>query len=198
MKLFHYHYWTEQVEEMEQFYVENGFSVTGRFAKGKTYHPPLTWDDFREEEPVFRIIEVRRGKVNVTFGAGKKPIFDHIGYLVNFDEHDHLCKRAEQFGWNVQKNERRTFLSTPFGLRVELQVRREVVEEEDFEIRNMLIETKKIEGLAEFRQLFQDADGNVEFVRGKSQLLREIGIEHCCQPISIIDPCGVKLRIGKG
>lgn len=86
MNIFHYHHWTNLLEETENFYVQHGFDVRGRYAKGKkgieNYHPLLKWEDFRDESPLFRIIEVRKGKVNVTFGFGEKPIFDHIGFLV--------------------------------------------------------------------------------------------------------------------
>ncbi|WP_163582562.1 hypothetical protein [Gracilibacillus saliphilus] len=59
---------------------------------------------------MFRIIEVRKGKVNVAFGFGKKPIFDHIGFLVTKEEHTAICKRANQLGWNINEGERRTFI----------------------------------------------------------------------------------------
>ncbi|BBP87110.1 hypothetical protein BsIDN1_07280 [Bacillus safensis] len=75
MQLFHYHYWTPFVEETEQTYRSLGFEVKGRFTKDGAYHPPLKWDDFREEQPTFRIIEMRKGQINITFGYSKKKSF---------------------------------------------------------------------------------------------------------------------------
>ncbi len=148
MRLFHYHYWTDQVEQTEHFYAANGFHVTGRFAKGEegmiTYHPPLTWDDFRADHPSFRIIETVKGKINVTFGAGKKPMFDHIGFLVTGDEHEALCKSAKENGWKVSVGDRRTFIGTPLGLRIELQKDSGKVHDEDDEITRMVISVKNL------------------------------------------------------
>lgn len=86
MLLFHYHFWTPHLEETEKFYVENGFRTslrTGKYqGEYQTFNPPLEWDDFRNKPITFRIIEVRRGAMNITFGFGKKVMFDHIGFLV--------------------------------------------------------------------------------------------------------------------
>ncbi|MDX5486552.1 hypothetical protein [Bacillus pumilus] len=45
-----------------------GFEVKARFTKDGSFHPPLIWDDFREEQPTFRIVEMRKGQINITFG----------------------------------------------------------------------------------------------------------------------------------
>lgn len=127
MQLFHYHYWTPFVEETEQAYRSLGFEVKGRFTSG-SFHPPLTWDDFREEQPTFRIIEMRKGQINITFGYSKKVLFDHIGFLVSDEEYDQLLAQAKELNWPIQAGERRTFLSTPLRLRLELQRRTDVIE----------------------------------------------------------------------
>ncbi len=107
--------------------MEQGFRVSLRAGKYdgefQTFNPLLTWNDFREKEILFRIIEVRKGAVNITFGHGKKPVYDHIGYLVAKEQHDLICENARKAGWKVSVGERRTFLSTPYKFRVELQTR---------------------------------------------------------------------------
>lgn len=128
MQLFHYHYWTPFVEETEQAYRSLGFEVKGRFTKSGSFHPPLTWEDFREEQPTFRIIEMRKGQINITFGYSKKVLFDHIGFLVSDEEYDQLLAQAKELNWPIQAGERRTFLSTPLRLRLELQRRTDVIE----------------------------------------------------------------------
>jgi len=127
MLLFHYHFWTPHLEETEKFYVENGFRTslrTGKYqGEYQTFNPPLEWDDFRNKPITFRIIEVRRGAMNITFGFGKKVMFDHIGFLVTKKEKelDKICHNARSMNWPVNTNDRRTFIGTPYGFRIELQ-----------------------------------------------------------------------------
>jgi ribosomal protein S18 acetylase RimI-like enzyme len=141
VELFHYHYWTPDVEEVEKCYETLGFSVVTRIGKVdgefQQFNPPMRWDDFRSKKPIFRIIEMRKGKVNVTFGYGKKPIFDHLGILVLQEEYDGMCIQAKKMGWAVEEDERRTFIYTPYQMKVELQLRRDVVEEREVYITNL-------------------------------------------------------------
>ncbi|MDQ1145960.1 hypothetical protein QE429_002787 [Bacillus sp. SORGH_AS 510] len=74
--LFHYHFWTPNLEEMENFYLNQGFRVSQRLGKYKgefqSFNPPLSWDEFREQGVLFRIIEMKKGNVNISFGFGKR------------------------------------------------------------------------------------------------------------------------------
>lgn len=192
MKLFHYHHWTDRVEETENFYVRQGFSVKGRFGKEKTYHPPLGWDDFRRENPQLRIIEMRKGEVNVTFGQGKKPMFDHIGYLVSKQEHDEICSRARKLGWNVNSNNRRTFVGTPFRLRIELQQREAIVGGKNDTIQSMDISVKTTSGIEKLPKLFGEPLRELHFNQGEQIELNRVvikGIENR----TVTDPQGVHL-----
>ncbi|MDN4593120.1 hypothetical protein [Polycladomyces subterraneus] len=134
MWLFHYHFWTNKVEKMEQFYRLHGFRTILRMGKEngeiRTYNPPLEWDDFRHRPILFRIIELIRGQVNVTFGAGTRDRFDHFGLLVDEEEHDAVMSRARLAGMTVSESQARTFVHTPWGFRLELQRRRDVVEDD--------------------------------------------------------------------
>jgi hypothetical protein len=134
MQLFHYHWWTDKVEEMERFYQQSGFETTlrvGRYnGEMHTFNPPLNWENFREKDIRFRIIEMVKGQTNLTFGHGKKDMFDHIGFLVTDAEYSQLIERAGELKWKVNEGERRTFISNPWNFRIELQKRREVVTEE--------------------------------------------------------------------
>jgi hypothetical protein len=143
-QLFHYHWWTDKVEEVETFYSNLGFKVTLRIGKVngdiKTFNPPLTWDDFRQENIIFRIIEMRKGKTNITFGNGKKDLFDHIGLLVSQEQYKTIIQRAQQMNWKINEGERRTFIVTPWKFRIELQRHQDVVaEENDMLIKRMTI-----------------------------------------------------------
>lgn len=132
--LFHYHLWTPFVEETERFYQQLGFQVTQRIGKYEgaftSFDPPLDWDDFREQPILFRIIEMKRGAINMTFGYGKKVMFDHIGFLVTEADRLQILGRAEAVGLTVQANERRTFIQTPFGFRIELQTHPDAIRSE--------------------------------------------------------------------
>ncbi|WP_051239856.1 hypothetical protein [Pontibacillus halophilus] len=76
MQLFHYHWWTEHVEQMEEFYQQQGFETVlrvGRYeGEMQTFNPPLEWDDFRDKGITFRIIEMVKGKNEYYFRAWKK------------------------------------------------------------------------------------------------------------------------------
>ncbi|WP_079478930.1 hypothetical protein [Halobacillus salinus] len=131
MKLFHYHWWTELVEQMEDFYREQGFETVLRVGRHEgemqTFNPPLEWDDFRNKGISFRIIEMVKGQTNITFGYGKADRFDHIGLLVGEDEYERIIDKAKDLNLKINEGERRTFVSTPWKFRIELQRRQGVV-----------------------------------------------------------------------
>ncbi|MGM0840093.1 MAG: VOC family protein [Bacillota bacterium] len=133
MHLFHYHWWTDNPEKMETFYQQSGFETTLRVGHHNgemhTFNPPLNWEDFRDKDIRYRIIEMVKGQTNLTFGHGKKDMFDHIGFLVTDAENSKVIERAEELKWKVNEGERRTFISTPWKFRIELQKRQEVVTE---------------------------------------------------------------------
>ncbi len=144
MQLFHYHWWTDQLEAMEKFYEQLGFETTlrvGRYnGEFQQFNPPLSWGDFRDKGIQFRIIEMIKGQTNITFGQGKRDIFDHIGVLVSESEYNQIIDNATQLKWTVNEGERRTFVTTPWKFKIELQKRNEVVSEEKHTlIENMTI-----------------------------------------------------------
>ncbi|MGE6256851.1 hypothetical protein ACQKCU_02900 [Heyndrickxia sporothermodurans] len=70
---------------------------------------------------MFRIVEVRKGIVNITFGFVKRVMFDHIGFLVSNEEKFKICKQTQLLYLHVEEGERRTFITTPYKFRIELQ-----------------------------------------------------------------------------
>lgn len=70
---------------------------------------------------MFRIVEVRKGIVNITFGFVKRVMFDHIGFLVSNEEKFKICKQTQLLNLHVEEGERRTFIITPYIFRIELQ-----------------------------------------------------------------------------
>ncbi|MFS3915781.1 hypothetical protein ACL9ST_16205 [Bacillus australimaris] len=192
MQLFHYHYWTPFVEETEQTYRSLGFEVTGRFTKDGAFHPPLTWEDFREEQPTFRIIEMRKGQINITFGYSKKVLFDHIGFLVSGEEYDQLLAQAKELNWPVQEGERRTFLSTPLRLRLELQRRTDVIETGNNALHAMTIVVPDLSQTSEVDQLLSSMKQPILWQKGERLSLLNV-IMTDDDGVDTTDPNGVHI-----
>lgn len=196
--LFHYHFWTPNVEETERFYVNNGFRIYQRIGKYQgdfqNFDPPLVWDDFREKGILFRIIEARKGSINVTFGYGKKSIFDHIGFWVNEKEQEFICQNAVNMNWNVDRGERRTFITTPYSFRIELQTNKDLV---DSMTDNMKIEELRLEimkkGLeGDLSILFGKPVNSIKSIIGETVTIREAVIKDLSSN-PLVDPNGVKI-----
>ncbi|MFB6468806.1 hypothetical protein ACE38V_18785 [Cytobacillus sp. Hz8] len=196
--LFHYHFWTPYVEETERFYLENGFRISLRVGKYngefQTFNPPLQWEDFRKQNILFRIVEMRKGAVNITFGYGKKIMFDHIGYIVSDDELGHICDKAKAMNWMVNRGERRTFITTPYGFRIELQTHIEVVDELESNIHlqqlTLLIRRKGLEN--DLATLFQHRNHQII-----AKLSQKVTIQEAIIPglmsADCSDPNGVRI-----
>lgn len=191
MQLFHYHYWTPFVEETEQTYRSLGFEVKGRFTKDGSYHPPLTWDDFRDEQPTFRIIEMRKGQINITFGYSKKVLFDHIGFLVSDEEYDQLLKQAKKLNWPIQAGERRTFLSTPLRLRLELQRRTDVIENGNDALHAMTIAVPDLSQTPKVDQLLSPLNQPIHWQKGERLSLLDVIMTD--DGVDTTDPNGVHI-----
>lgn len=192
MQLFHYHYWTPFVEETEQAYRSLGFEVKGRFTKSGSFHPPLTWEDFREEQPTFRIIEMRKGQINITFGCSKKVLFDHIGFLVSDEEYDQLLAQAKELNWPIQAGERRTFLSTPLRLRLELQRRTDVIETGTDALHAMTIAVPDLSQTPKVDQLLSPLHQPIHWQKGEQLSLLNVVMTDD-DGVDTTDPNGVHI-----
>ncbi|WP_281237365.1 hypothetical protein P5654_013415 [Bacillus safensis] len=192
MQLFHYHYWTPFVEETEQAYRSLGFEVKGRFTKDGSFHPPLTWEDFREEQPTFRIIEMRKGQINITFGCSKKVLFDHIGFLVSDEEYDQLLAQAKELNWPIQAGERRTFLSTPLRLRLELQRRTDVIETGTDALHAMTIAVPDLSQTPKVDQLLSPLHQPIHWQKGEQLSLLNVVMTDD-DGVDTTDPNGVHI-----
>ncbi|MGM7702390.1 hypothetical protein ACSVDE_11750 [Pseudalkalibacillus sp. Hm43] len=212
MQLFHYHWWTERPEEMEKFYERLGFETTlrvGRYnGEFQQFNPPLTWEDFRDKGIQFRIIEMVKGQTNITFGQGKRDMFDHIGVLVSDTEYKQIIDNATQLKWTVNEGERRTFVTTPWKFKIELQKRKEVVSEEKHTfIENMTIrlpfqnDPELIGRLLDLNKLQKTTDcvkvgnysWNITFNKGNQTRLDSV-VYLSNDSLDEEDPVGTKLR----
>jgi hypothetical protein len=196
--LFHYHFWTPYVEETEAFYRKNSFRVAQRIGRYEnqyqSFNPPQTWNDFRDKDIAFTIIEMKKGAINITFGFGKKIKFDHIGFLVSNQEHQMIIENARQMHLNVQTNERRSFISTLYGFRIELQTHQDAVESADspVKIRNVKMSTLALDFKDFLSHLFHRDMHEIIPVHGDKVTIKSTVFEHMNRK-SEIDPNGVKL-----
>jgi hypothetical protein len=196
--LFHYHYWTPYVEETEKFYEENGFRITQRIGRYQgefqKFNPPLKWDDFREKNILFRIIEARKGTINITFGYGKKIMFDHIGFLVSDKEHGQICENAVKLSWKVDKGERRTFIATPYNFRIELQTNTDVVDSLNSQIKleELKLETQKAGLESDLLTLLGNSKCRISSEVGNVVTIKQVVINNCVSS-PIVDPNGVRI-----
>jgi hypothetical protein len=196
--LFHYHFWTPNVEETEKFYVDNGFRISQRLGKYQgefqEFNPPLSWDDFREKEILFRIIEARRGAVNITFGFGKKTMFDHIGYLVSMEEHNKFCENAKKLNWDIKIGERRTFISTPYHFKIELQINNDAIDGEiaETELKELKVVTKQSGLENDLSILFGKRVNNIVTQLGDKVTIKEAVIKGLAST-DIVDPNGIRI-----
>lgn len=193
--LFHYHFWTPYLEETEKFYVENGFRVTLRMGKYEgefqSFNPPLNWDDFRQHNILFRIIEIRKGAINLTFGYGKRVMFDHIGFLVSEEKLNLICDTAEKMHWPVDRGDRRTFITTPYKFRIELQENIDAVDSlsEDISIKSLKLETNKPGLENDLIALFGQPVPNIFTMAREAVTIKKAAMEG--MPDRLIDPNGV-------
>ncbi|KYD02680.1 hypothetical protein MXL46_17700 [Heyndrickxia sporothermodurans] len=196
--LFHYHFWTPYVEETEKFYEDNGFRISQRIGRYQgefqEFNPPLKWEDFREKNILFRIIEARKGTINITFGYGKRIMFDHIGFLVSDKEREKICENAVKLSWKVDKRERRTFISTPYHFRIELQTNTDVVDSLNSKInlQELKLETKKAGLESDLLTLFGTSKNRVYSEIGDVVTIKQAIINNLISS-PIVDPNGVRI-----
>ncbi|WP_044639815.1 hypothetical protein [Risungbinella massiliensis] len=200
MKLFHYHHWLTELEEMETFYRELGFVVQLRLGRKKggsweSIDPTLSWEEIKEQKILFRIIEMRRGVLNVTFGFGKETKFDHIGFLVGTSEKEKICQKASSFGWKIDDSrETRTFLQLPNDFRVELQEDPSYVGEDPLpKLTELAITLPEIEQVEQMRELFSVPELEIEV--GEEILLERVLLDDR-DDYYLVDPTGVFI-VGK-
>ncbi|MDM5227382.1 hypothetical protein QUF73_14345 [Cytobacillus sp. NJ13] len=189
------------MEETERFYVNNGFRIYQRIGKYQgdfqNFDPPLVWEDFREKKILFRIIEARKGSINITFGYGKKIIFDHIGFWVSEKEQELICQNADNMNWTVDRGERRTFITTPYSFRIELQSNKDIVDSmtDNIKIKELRLGTKK-KGLEDdLSILFGKPVNSIKSIIGETVTIREAVIKGF-SPKPLVDPNGVRILNG--
>ena len=133
MRLFHYHLVTSKVRETEARYLGRlAFSLLGRYGRigeeQATFEAGVPWEELDRMGFRLRLSELQRGAVNVVVQPGhwEIPRVDHLGVALDEDEFVAVLTRANLGGLKVQEHaERRTFVATQAGFRLEIHPPRE-------------------------------------------------------------------------
>jgi len=133
VRLFHYHLVTSKVRETEARYLGRlAFSLLGRYGRigeeQATFEAGVPWEELDRMGFRLRLSELQRGAVNVVVQPGhwEIPRVDHLGVALDEDEFVAVLTRANLGGLKVQEHaERRTFVATQAGFRLEIHPPRE-------------------------------------------------------------------------
>jgi hypothetical protein len=121
-------------------------------------------------------------------------LFDHIGFLVSEKAKGRICENAEKMNWEVDSGERRTFITTPYHFRIELQTNTDVIDAMDDDGKIMTLKlTAKMEGLErDFSHLFTKPVTSVISEVGNEVTMKEAVIKGFLSS-DIVDPNGVRI-----
>ncbi|AFK18759.1 glyoxalase/bleomycin resistance/dioxygenase family protein [Haloferax mediterranei ATCC 33500] len=117
--LFHLHYHVPDVEYAATVLSSFGITPAARFGSVDGESVALEPDENAPRDFRLRLQTNRGGTADVTLTPAPRLAFDHFGVIV--DDIAAVVERAEARDWSVTENERRTFLVTPWGFRIELQ-----------------------------------------------------------------------------
>ena len=137
MQLFHYHLVTSELRDVEARYLGKlGFNLVARYGRVGEEHvavePGTSWEQLDQDGFKLRLSELERGAVNVVVQPGhwRVPRVDHIGVALDEEEFQAVLGRATQWNLRVQEHgDRRTFVATNAGYRIEVHPPRDWIEE---------------------------------------------------------------------
>lgn len=135
VRLFHLHFLCPDPMLYESLFVEKlGFVRAGRWGyldgAAESSLLPAEWTCEEVSARVkdgslrLRLTELRRDAVNVVFMPGKEPEarMEHFGFLVDAETYAKALQIAKLRECTVSEKATRTFINTPYGLRIELHV----------------------------------------------------------------------------
>ncbi|KAB1196736.1 MULTISPECIES: VOC family protein [Haloferax] len=117
--VFHLHYHVPDVDYAASVLSAHGIEPAERFGSVDGESLALSAADTPPEPFRLRLQTNRGGVADVTLTPGPRLDFDHFGVVV--EDASAVVERARERDWSVTENERRSFLLTPWGFRIELQ-----------------------------------------------------------------------------
>jgi len=166
MQLFHYHLVTRKAREVEARYVAKlGFRLVARRGRvgeePASFEPGISWEELDARGFRLRLSELERGAVNVVVQPGQwvLPRVDHLGIALDEDSFAEALERAAARGLRVQERaDRRTFVATGAGYRLELHPPRDWLDD-------LLDQTDELR-LAELHLLADDPSAKARALAG--------------------------------
>ena len=136
MHLFHYHLVTSRLRDVEARYLGRlGFRLVARHGRlgeeSRSFESGISWEELDRIDFKPRLCELERGAVNVVVQPGHWliPRVDHLGLALDEEEFEEVLERADRLKLRVQEHaERRTFIATNAGYRLELHPPRDWIE----------------------------------------------------------------------
>jgi len=137
VRVFHYHLVTSKPRLVEARYLGKlGFELVARYGwLGEQSHwfaPGKSWDELDALGFRLRLIELRRGAVNVVVQPGlwDVPRVDHLGVALDEDAFLSALERASDLDLKIQDHPgKRTFITTEAGYRLEVHPPRDWIDE---------------------------------------------------------------------
>jgi hypothetical protein len=135
--LFHYHLVTSELRDVEARYVGKlGFDLVARYGRIGENHVTVesgsSWEELDGQGFRLRLSELQRGAVNVVVQPGhwRVPRVDHLGVVLDEADFQAVLERATLWNLPVQeRGNRRTFVSTNAGYRIEVHPPRDWIED---------------------------------------------------------------------
>lgn len=120
-------------------------------------------------------------------------MFDHIGF-VSSEEHNKICDNAKKMEWEVKVGERRTFITTPYEFKIELQINSDVIDPttDITEIEELKMVTKMKVLEKDLSLLFSQPIKNISSVVGDEVTIKEAVIKGVLSTKNV-DPNGVRV-----
>ena len=125
--LFHLHFYVSNPQLTETTLIEYlGMTVVARYGlKGRElirFSPEDGWSPFDIPGVRFRHVQLKRGAFDLVLGRGNSsiPHMEHFGLQVNEITYERCLKFFHETRLSVQEGQRRSFFTTPYGVRMEL------------------------------------------------------------------------------
>lgn len=125
--LFHLHFYVMDPKQAESAFVEHlGMNVVGRAgligSEQVVFAPAAGWDAIAEAGARFRQTQLQRGAFDLILGPGQhpEPRLEHFGMRVDEETYERCKATFVTQGLPFREGERRSFFTTPFGIRMEL------------------------------------------------------------------------------
>ena len=125
--LFHLHFYVSNPQLTETALIDHlGMTVVARYGLKGTelirFSPEDGWSPLDIPGVRFRHVQLKKGAFDLVLGRGNSsiPYMEHFGLQVNESTYERCLKLFHETQLAVQQGQRRSFFTTPYGVRMEL------------------------------------------------------------------------------